>query len=332
MGCIIILTPPALPPPGNLELERWQDRGNRLQGEAMAKRNVGTYVYCLVAARHAPRIAPGLTRPAGLGPVRLLATAATEWLAVSDAPLSKYNEAAIHSRLGDLDAVARAAVAHEDVVESFIDAPAVLPMKLFTIFASDDRAVQHVAHNRRQIEALLRRVRNHHEWGVRVILDRRAAVGRLAAHDARLFRGQEAARGQRPTRGQRAASGQRAATGGSDRRHDVSGLAYLAAKKARRDAAAELAHHARETVTAVFDGLSRYATTARRKSAGELPAGGGPLVLDAAFLVPRSKTVRFRAHAARTARTIEPSGYHMTLTGPWPPYTFIQDGPGGKEA
>ena len=49
------------------------------------------------------------------------------------------------------------------------------------------------------------------------------------------------------------------------------------------------------------------------------------LLLDAAFLVPRSRTASFRGSAAKEARTLAPHGYTVTLTGPWPPYSFVQD-------
>jgi hypothetical protein len=71
----------------------------------------------------------------------------------------------INQKLSDLDGCRRAAVAHEAVVESFIDQRAVLPMKLFTIFASDDRAIDQVRGDRRQVDALVKRVANHVEWG-----------------------------------------------------------------------------------------------------------------------------------------------------------------------
>ena len=54
----------------------------------------------------------------------------------------------------------------------FIAAPAVVPMKLFTIFTSDARALDHIARERSRIDAVLKRVTNHLEWGVRVVLDR----------------------------------------------------------------------------------------------------------------------------------------------------------------
>ena len=52
---------------------------------------------------------------------------------------------------------------------------------------------------------------------------------------------------------------------------------------------------------------------------------GGPLLLDAAFLVPQARAASFQALAAREARTLARQGYGMTVSGPWPPYTFVQD-------
>src|SRR6185503_8411582 len=108
--------------------------------------------------------------------VRLLDVEGGLFMAVADAPLSRYGEAAINRGLKDLDWVSRVAVAHEAVVESFIKETAVLPMKLFTIFTSDDRAMAHVRAERHRIAAVAKRVANHQEWGVRVVLDRARAA------------------------------------------------------------------------------------------------------------------------------------------------------------
>jgi hypothetical protein len=255
-----------------------------------------TYVYCVVAAEKRPR----LTRvPAGLpgtGKARLLDAGPDLFVVVADAPLEKYGEAAVNRGLADLEWVARAAVAHEAVVEAFIGATAVLPMKLFTIFMSDERVLAHVRSDRQRIAAMVKRVANHQEWGVRVILDRT-----------------------------RAAATQRSAPTAGNSRTASSGIAYLAHKKAQRDRAAELATHARQTVAALYDRLSAKARDARRRTASELPIEGGPLLLDAAFLVPRARASAFQTLTAREAKSLERQGYGLTVTGPWPPYTFVQD-------
>src|SRR6187399_2274328 len=118
----------------------------------------GTYVYCLISAERRPTVRPRAARMPGIGPVRLLEVDRRLWLAVSDAPLNRYGEKALNSRLSDLDWVSRAAIAHEAVVESFIHERAILPMKLFTIFTSEDRALDQVRADKRRVEDVVKRV------------------------------------------------------------------------------------------------------------------------------------------------------------------------------
>jgi hypothetical protein len=228
-----------------------------------------------------------------MGPVRLLDVEGGLFVAVADAPLNRYGEAAINRGLTDLDWVSRAAVTHEAVVESFIKETAVLPMKLFTIFTSDERATAHVRTERRRIAAVARRVADHQEWGVRVVLDRARAAAASPTKKA-----------SAPPR---------------------SGAAYLTRKKAQRDAVVELGTHARETVAALYDRLEARSRLAKRRAASELPVQGGPLLLDAAFLVPRARAASFQALASRESRSLARHGYGLTLSGPWPPYSFVQD-------
>ena len=118
----------------------------------------------------------------------------------------------------------------------------------------------------------------------------------------------------------------RAAAGGNKpASRDASGVAYLTRKKVQRDAVLELAERARDTVAALFDRLASRAKDATRRSVSELPVQSGPLLLDAAFLVPRSRAKSFQALVAREAKSIAKSGYGLTLSGPWPPYSFVQD-------
>jgi len=250
-----------------------------------------TYVYCVIASTRRPRLGRAIALPSGSRP-RLIEIGRGLYLLVADVPEREYDEGAIKAHLADLKWVSRAAVAHERAIELVATVDAVLPMKLFTIFTSVERAVADVTANRARITAAIDRVRRHEEFGIRVVL--RRAIASASA------------------RGSRAA-------------HAGTGAAYLTRKKTLRDAATERAERARETVGAVYERLAARARDAKRRSPAELPLADGPLLLDAAFLVPRSRSRSFRALAAREARALEQSGYGLTLTGPWPPYTFVQD-------
>ena len=251
-----------------------------------------TYVYGIVVSDRKPSLARMPLGMPGASPVRLLAIGRGRFVAVADVKARDYGEAAINDRLSNLDWVSRAAMAHEAVLEALASRATVLPMKLFTIYTSDDRAVSDMVRDGARIDALVKRVGGHDEFGIRVVLDRAKAA-------------------------------RRSPRGGGKR--GASGIAYLTRKKAARDAATELAAHARDTVADLYDRLASRARLARRRAVGELPVESGPLLLDAAFLVPRAKARTFRGAVAREARALAKQGYGVTLTGPWPPYTFVQD-------
>jgi hypothetical protein len=224
---------------------------------------------------------PGAPRPKG---------SLTRWLVVADAPLAEYSEAALSRRMKNLDWISRRALAHEAVVESFMDAAALVPMKLFTLFTTDERAMADVRRQSRRVDAILARVAGRREWGVRVTLDGLAQA-------------------PRPSR----ASGARSGTG------------YLAAKKAERDALVDRAERSRALVRDLYDRLAHAADRATRRAAVERLAGRGPLLLDAAFLVPRAGERRFMVATGRETRRLARLGYGVKTTGPWPPYSFIEE-------
>ena len=137
-----------------------------------------TYVYCLIRARGRPSVRRALPPIPGGRPVRLLEvpdprvrrSAAGDaptskaqrpqprwWLVVSSVPARHYDTAALDRGLRRLDWVGARALAHEAVVEHFLTASAVLPMRLFSLFTSDERAIQHVARDKRRIARVLAR-------------------------------------------------------------------------------------------------------------------------------------------------------------------------------
>jgi len=255
-----------------------------------------TYVFCLVwnPRRPAPGRAP--RRLPGAGPVRILDGGDQLWLVVCDAPVDRYGEEAIDRGLKDLDWVSACAVGHQAVIERFTRARAVIPMKLFTLFRSDDRAVAHFGSQRRRLLRLAGRVSGHRELGVRILFDE-AKAAKAAEH--------EASRASR-TRG------------------GAGGTGFLVRKQALRDAGAAAAAEARRRADDLFQQLSRLSSDATRRTPEVGDPTAGRLVLDAAFLVPAGKVAAFRAAVKRAARPL-PDCDEVSLTGPWPPYSFVSE-------
>jgi gas vesicle protein GvpL/GvpF len=207
------------------------------------------------------------------------------WLIVADAPRAAYGSAAIERGLQDMAWVSARALAHEAVVEHFAAGP-LLPMKLFTLFADDERARVHFSARRQALRRALDRVAGRHEWGVRLSGDGQAPPPRRAP---------------RPS----------------------SGTQFLLAKKAQREQASRRVEEAGQEADGLFRVLSRHADDAQRRPP-VAAAAGARLWLDAAFLVPRARGRAFRAALQRESRRLAGLGFRVTLTGPWPPYNFVE--------
>src|SRR5206468_4764841 len=102
------------------------------------------------------------------------------------------------------------------------------------------------------------------------------------------------------------------------------GAAFLLRKKKEQDAVREAAQTAADRVSALFEQLSAKADEARRRPPppGEI---GKRVLLDAAFLLRRSKVKAFQTAVRAQAKKLGELGYQLTLTGPWPPYNFVVD-------
>lgn len=245
-----------------------------------------TYVYCLVRRVRKPSssgVPAGV--PAAATP-ELYPVAKGLWLVAASVPLETYGPGALEQSSGDLEWVSRVALAHEATVEHFLHQPgaSVVPMKVFTLFTSAQRAASEMRRRQPELDDVLDRVEGCEEWGVRVVRSEEAKPAR---------------RGPAP----------------------ATGTAFLAARKGARDEARAARTAAVEAAQTAFDRLAEIARDGRRRSP-DGSQSAAPL-LDAAFLVPARRRARFHAEAARAAREIARHGAQMTLTGPWPPYNFV---------
>jgi len=246
-----------------------------------------TYVYAVIRSpgKPAPRAWPrGMP---GSGPVRLVDAGKRLWLVAGSVPRGDYDEAAVAEGLRKLEWVGPRALAHESVVGQFLCAPAVLPMRLFTLFGSDESAVEHVRRHRRRIERCLDRIAGREEWGLRLTLDDKAA---------------DAGAGF-------AGAGQ-------------SGTSYLARKRELLGDGRERQRVARARARQLYGELAREAFQAKRRGGKDGLAQPG-LLLDAAFLVSTRRKATFRAALDEHAGELHDAGIAFTLTGPWAPYNFV---------
>lgn len=282
-------------------------RGTAAGGNAIAGGH-STYVYCITRSARRPAVPRRVTPLPGSGTPRAIPMSAGHWAIVGDVPRDSFSAAAIERRLGDLDWVSRCGAAHQAVVDACLRHPAVVPMTLFTIFDNDERALTGMRRDKARLDATLDRVAGRHEWVVRVLRAADPADRRAES------RGDQRADQRGDPRG-----GQ--ADGRADPVAAPSGRDFLLAKAQQRQTARRRSQDADDAMRTLAQGLVAIADDVRFR--GELEAVGAAAMLDAAFLVPAGIEARFKREARRLAATLTEQGYGVTVTGPWPCYSFV---------
>lgn len=257
----------------------------RMNGSSSA-----TYVYCVVKSARAPKLGRGPKGLEGAGKTRLLDAGDGYHLVVTTAPLSTYDATAIDAKLRDIDWVGARAAEHEGVVEHAASLGTVVPMKLFTLFSTDERAVDHVKKMKKSLDRVVERIAGCEEWGLRILFDE-ARAARAAAEEAR----------------------SRKVTSGKD---------FLLRKKALDDERRSTGVRASERIDELYERIAKTVKSAQRRAAPNRELAGRVL-LDAVFLVPQPAVEEVKATVAASAEKLAADGFDITLSGPWPAYSFI---------
>lgn len=242
-----------------------------------------TYVYCLVQSGKAPSTRGVPDSVPRAGRPRLLAIDRGIWAVVADAPLERFAGEALQQELQDVEAISRHALAHASVIEFFFQRAPVIPLKLFTLFSSDDKAREHVCRRLRQLTRLFTSLRGLEEWGVRIV------AGDVEAEAARTLE---------------------------------SGRDYLQIKKRLQDQTAAPSRAAIRAANDALRSLGPIASKTR-KDAFPPPGRGRPYVTGASFLVKAKRRGRWKKHAATLAAALAAQGHRLEMSGPWPPYHFV---------
>lgn len=269
----------------------------RYAGRRETMSTTATYLYCVVKGNASPpRKLTGGKRAAGLdaaGPPRTIDVGDGYQVVVATVPLALYSAEAIEAKLRDLDWVGAAASAHENVVERAAQHGTVVPMKLFTIFSTDDRAFEHVRKMKKSLDKVVAKIAGCEEWGLRILFDESSAAKAKAKVAA--------AKPKAP----------------------VTGTSFLLRKKAHEESRRRLTSEAKHEVDDLFARLEKTAKSAVRRPPPNRELAG-QVLLDAVFLVPEARVAKFKSTIATTAKDLASEGYHVTLTGPWPAYSFIE--------
>jgi hypothetical protein len=198
------------------------------------------------------------------------------------------------SHLGDIAWLGPRACRHAAVVEQAMAAGPVFPLPFGTLFSGWGALDQAIGERATEIADTLNWVAESQEWSVEGTLERQQAV------DFLLQEGLQSGRFSLP---------------------EAIGRRHLEEQKLRRTLAAELNDWLEHRLMAIQQELAALCRDCRPRRLLE------GRILHRAYLVPVHQTEAFRRTVRAMTDHHEPSGLHLRLTGPWPPYTFCQSTP-----
>ncbi len=207
----------------------------------------------------------------------------------------EFSQETIDRRAADLEWLGAIGYRHQAVVSELMKRTAIVPLRAFTLFSSEEALRDYLAENAAMLGTVLDRLDGKQEWTLRVELDPQrwseALTGRVASlRDLQ----------------------QQIATA-------AAGKAFLLRKKLdeERKRASHEAEHSLvgEIEQAVVERL-RCETIAESR---ERRDGAFPQIN---VLINRDEEASLQELRAELASRYEPEGVTLALTGPWPPYTF----------
>ncbi len=245
--------------------------------------DAATYVFCLVQSARTPSLRGAPDSVPGAGPPRLVRIESTLWAVVADAPLDRFSGDGLAADLQDIEAISRHAVAHAALIEFFFRRATVIPLKMFTLFSTDEKLLSYLRRRLSRLRKLFRELRGMEEWGVRII------AGEVASERARPLK---------------------------------TGREYLQVKKGLKDQAAAPSRAVVKQTSDAVKSLAAIASKTRAE-AFPPPGKGRPFVTGASMLVRATSRGRWRREVARVTKVLAQHGHLLDVSGPWPPYHFV---------
>ena len=256
------------------------------------------YLYCLTpGVCGIPASAVGVDGKPGV-----MAGACGEIGAVfSQAELEEFCGEAADAHLQDLAWLGPRVCRHEAVIEEINNRVPVLPARFATLFTSWDSLQRFVVEHRDAVIGFFTRLGGQREWAVKGLLDRGLAL-------------------EGPGSAGRPAVDARAPAASP-------GARYFDEKRIKAQWERDFNLRLREFCRRAAAALAEHAGSFRERKvpAPVEAATGAEAVLNWAFLVSPPALDEFRECLARFNQGEAFPGLTLTLTGPWPPYSFVPD-------
>jgi hypothetical protein len=250
---------------------------------------VGWYVYGVIGAE----AAPAWTLP-GVDPGSDVSTLTEGSLAavVSRVAFEDFGEAKLREHLADMAWVEATARAHEGVLEQTRAQVTVIPMRMCTVYRSEERVREMLRREAAAFTDALAHLEGKTEMGVKVFVTAVPATQREPEPE---LEGPGA------------------------------GAAYMERRRRDRDREEEAAQRVEHAVEEIHSRLRARAADAVLAPPQRPEASGRPgeMVLNGVYLVDDDSLDGFGSEVSALSEAFAGEGLELELTGPWPAYNFV---------
>ncbi|XRQ15170.1 GvpL/GvpF family gas vesicle protein [Actinomadura welshii] len=229
---------------------------------------------------------------------------------VSTVELAEYGEAALRANLEDLAWLEATARAHHDVVDRAAHTAPTAPVRIATLYRDDARVAEILTAQGERFGAVLDTITGRTEWGVK------------AYASPETLRGDAPADGTDPGGGlaprAEPLTGPQTGTPSSG-----VGTAYLRRRQDERRRRADAGRRIGEQADGLHAELADHAVASRHHPPQDPSLSGrrATQILNVAYLLDEEQVDGFLAVTRAAADRLD--GIEVEVTGPWPPYSFI---------
>jgi hypothetical protein len=213
---------------------------------------------------------------------------------------SEFSEQNLKRNLADLEWIKTKANMHEKIIETVMRNSSVIPFKFATCFNTDDSLKAMLEEYAEEFKAILKKLEDKEEWGVKIYCDIEKLKDSLANDEPEILEIENEINLSSP------------------------GKAYLLKKKKTELIEDTRNKKINEYGQESFELLKELSFEARinRLLPREVTERKDDMVLNSAFLVSKDKVADFINMVDTLRMHYEDKGLFFDCTGPWPPYNF----------
>jgi hypothetical protein len=222
-----------------------------------------------------------------------------------------FGQEGLKRNMADFEWIKTRASLHEKIIERVMNNINVIPFKFATLFNTDNSLMAMLEQYCQEFKAILRKLENKEEWGVKIYCDTEKLKGSVVNDVSEIL------------------------TVDNEIKSSLPGKAFFLKKRKTELLAQSVNARINEYSQESFELLKELSFEARinRLLPKEVTEREDDMVLNSAFLVNRDEVSDFQNMVDTLKMHYEGKGFLIDCTGPWPPYNFcgLSSGKGQNE-